>query len=98
MVNIGGFTGIESKLGELYTSGVISSPPSEYFSVFSPGTSIIVLTVVATVMYTLIGQDFYQRLFATKDEKTAIKASLLSGTPSILPRTLTWLLYRHAIG
>lgn len=79
LVNIGGFTGIESKLGELYNSGVISSPPSEYFNVFSPGTSIIVLTVAATVMYTLIGQDFYQRLFATKDEKTAVKASLLSG-------------------
>jgi len=30
-------------------------------------------------MYTLIGQDFYQRLFASKDERTAARASLLSG-------------------
>jgi len=30
-------------------------------------------------MYTLIGQDFYQRLFAAKDEKTAKNASVIGG-------------------
>ncbi len=79
LASIGGFSGVEGRLAELYASGVVSNPPSEYFNPFSPGTSLIVLTVVATVMYTLIGQDFYQRLFASKDEKTAVKASVLSG-------------------
>lgn len=79
LISVGGFAGIEDKLSELYLTGVISSPPSEYFNIFSPGTAVIVLTVVATVMYTLIGQDFYQRLFASKDEKVAVSASLFSG-------------------
>lgn len=79
LASAGGLAGVESRLNELYASGVISSPSSEYFNIFSPGTSVIVLTLVATVMYTLIGQDFYQRLFASKDEKTAARASLLSG-------------------
>ncbi len=79
LVSVGGFAGIEGRLSELYSAGVISSPPSEYFNIFSPGAAVIVLTVVATVMYTLIGQDFYQRLFASKDEKVAVRASLLSG-------------------
>ncbi len=79
LVSVGGFTGVERRLSELYSAGVISSPPSDYFNILSPGATLIVLTVVATVMYTLIGQDFYQRLFASKDEKTAVKASLFSG-------------------
>jgi Na+/proline symporter len=79
LMNTGGFIGIKSKLYELYSMGVINALPEEYFNVFSPGTAVIALTVTATVMYTLIGQDFYQRLFASKNEKTAIKASLLSG-------------------
>lgn len=76
---VGGFTGIESKLHELYATGVVNSPPSEYFNVFSPGLAIITLTLVSTVMYTLIGQDFYKKIFASRDEKTAVKASILSG-------------------
>jgi SSS family solute:Na+ symporter len=39
----------------------------------------IIGIIFPTIMYTLIGQDFYQRLFSAKDEKTASKAALLSG-------------------
>jgi SSS family solute:Na+ symporter len=35
--------------------------------------------LLPTVMYTLVGQDFYQRLFAAKDSKVARNASLLGG-------------------
>jgi len=35
--------------------------------------------IFPTIMYTLIGQDFYQRLFSAKDAKTARSASLFSG-------------------
>ena len=35
--------------------------------------------IFPTIMYTLIGQDFYQRLFSAKDAKTARNASLVSG-------------------
>jgi len=46
---------------------------------FPPGASIIVLTLIAAVMYALIGQDFYQRLFASKGDKTAMKTAITSG-------------------
>lgn len=39
----------------------------------------IIGIVFPTIMYTLIGQDFYQRLFSAKDPTTASRASLLSG-------------------
>jgi SSS family solute:Na+ symporter len=39
----------------------------------------IVGIILPTIMYTLIGQDFYQRIFSAKNSKTARRASLLSG-------------------
>jgi SSS family solute:Na+ symporter len=42
------------------------------------GVSFIAWLLIPTVMYTLIGQDFYQRLFATRDARTA-RASALTG-------------------
>jgi SSS family solute:Na+ symporter len=50
-----------------------------YLSPFGQGTSFILWLLVPTVMYTLIGQDFYQRLFATKDARTARTAALTGG-------------------
>ena len=76
----GGIGGIMSKIESLQASGVaLPQSADAYMNPFSPGGPVIVLTLVATIMYTLIGQDFYQRLFAAKDEKTAMKAAIASG-------------------
>jgi SSS family solute:Na+ symporter len=50
-----------------------------YFSFGGLGLSSIMWLLLPTVMYTLIGQDFYQRLFAAKDGNVARNASLLGG-------------------
>jgi len=50
-----------------------------YISPFGQGTSFVLWLLVPTVMYTLIGQDFYQRLFATKDARTARTAAITGG-------------------
>jgi SSS family solute:Na+ symporter len=50
-----------------------------YFSFWGLGTSSIMWLLLPTVMYTLIGQDFYQRLFAAKDKNVARTASILGG-------------------
>ncbi len=50
-----------------------------YFSIWGLGTSSIMWLLLPTVMYTLIGQDFYQRLFAAKNENVARTASILGG-------------------
>ncbi len=50
-----------------------------YFNLFGMAGKSIIWILVPTVMYTLIGQDFYQRLFAAKNEITAKTASLIGG-------------------
>lgn len=50
-----------------------------YFSFGGLGISSIMWLLLPTVMYTLIGQDFYQRLFAAKDGNIARTASLIGG-------------------
>ena len=52
---------------------------SGYFSFWGLGTSSIMWLLLPTVMYTLIGQDFYQRLFAAKDGNVAKNASIIGG-------------------
>jgi SSS family solute:Na+ symporter len=39
----------------------------------------VLAAIVPTMMYTLIGQDFYQRLFAARDENTAFRAAIGAG-------------------
>lgn len=51
----------------------------EYFSLTGVGPSLILWLLLPTVMYTLIGQDFYQRLFAARDAATARRAALIGG-------------------
>lgn len=72
LAKAGGLAGLTTLLG---SKGVSSS----YFSFWGMGTASIMWLLIPTVMYTLIGQDFYQRLFATKDPKTAKGAALLGG-------------------
>jgi SSS family solute:Na+ symporter len=55
------------------------SVTGEFFEPFGAGASFILWLMVPTVMYTLIGQDFYQRLFATKSADVARKAAFIGG-------------------
>lgn len=68
----GGITGLTSALAAKGVEG-------GYFNFWGLGTSSIMWLLLPTVMYTLVGQDFYQRLFAAKDSKVARNASLLGG-------------------
>ena len=53
--------------------------PANYFNLLK-GTepSYVLWLILPMFIYTLIGQDVYQRLFAAKDTKTAFKAAVLS--------------------
>ncbi len=73
---VGGFEGLRASLSAIPN---LPQTSGEYFNFMSLGVSLFALTLAATVMYTLIGQDFYQRLFASKDEKTARKGAIYSG-------------------
>lgn len=61
-------------IGELNNMLSVKGVSSGYFNLFGLGASGILWLLLPTVMYTLIGQDFYQRLFAAKDGKTAKNA------------------------
>lgn len=50
-----------------------------YFSPFGAGLGLVLAAIVPTMMYTLIGQDFYQRLFAARDQRTAFRAAIFAG-------------------
>jgi solute:Na+ symporter, SSS family len=74
----GGFAGIRENLAglemEVTTQG--------YFDPLGAGGFLVLAAVVPTLMYTLIGQDFYQRLFAARDARVAVRASLVAGPPA----------------
>ncbi len=64
-----------------------SSPgmdPDAYFHPLGAGGAMVVAAILPAIMYTLIGQDFYQRLFAARDEKIAFRAAALAGVILIL--------------
>jgi len=75
-IKIGGITGLRTALQNI--DGLPQSPES-YFHFSSPGIPLIGLTLAATTMYTLIGQDFYQRLFSAKSAAIARSGAILSG-------------------
>ena len=74
--------GLESLL---VAKGVTES----YFNPVGEGPSFVLWLLLPTVMYTLIGQDFYQRLFATKSatvaKVSALGAGLFLVVISVLP-------------
>jgi len=70
----GGFQGLQQMIQKSHETF-----DPKYFSLFGMAGKSIVWLLVPTVMYTLIGQDFYQRLFAAKNEITAKKACLVGG-------------------
>lgn len=72
LAKTGGFGGLSTMFA---TKGVEAG----YFNIWGMGTASIMWVLLPTVMYTLIGQDFYQRLFAAKDAKVARNASIVGG-------------------
>jgi len=51
----------------------------QFFNPLGAGMGLVLAAVIPTMMYTLIGQDFYQRLFAARDERVAFGAALAAG-------------------
>jgi SSS family solute:Na+ symporter len=74
---IRGTGGFEGMLDMINQGGIVVS--SKYLSIFGMASTTIMWLLIPTIMYTLIGQDFYQRLFSTKDAKTAKTASIVGG-------------------
>ncbi|UCH84844.1 MAG: sodium:solute symporter family protein, partial [Candidatus Latescibacterota bacterium] len=50
-----------------------------FFNPLGEGPSFVLWLLLPTVMYTLIGQDFYQRLFAARSARVARVAALTGG-------------------
>jgi len=71
----GGFDGIRAVIDAQSTA----TGTARYFSPLGAGLGVVLAALVPTMMYTLIGQDFYQRLFAARDENTAFRAAIAAG-------------------
>lgn len=71
----GGFEGIRQSLAATETAAATDA----FFQPLGAGGLLVLAAVLPTIMYTLIGQDFYQRLFASRDEKVAVRAAALAG-------------------
>jgi solute:Na+ symporter, SSS family len=76
----GGFEGIRAALELAALEGAeLEVSPSAFFEPLGAGSVLVLAAIVPTVMYTLIGQDFYQRLFAARDATVAVRAAILAG-------------------
>lgn len=73
--DIGGFSGLNASL-----KSIESTLPADY-NVFMNADHFksLMWMLLPGFMYTMIGQDIYQRLFACKDHKTATKTAIYSG-------------------
>lgn len=71
---VGGLSGLEESI-----SASSADLPSSYGSWFGEDPMLLVFAVLPTVMYTLIGQDFYQRLFAARSDRVAVGAAVMAG-------------------
>ncbi|RHU67228.1 sodium:solute symporter family protein [Ruminococcaceae bacterium TF06-43] len=86
--DIGGLSGLNASLT------AIQSELPEGYNVFMDSEKFksLLWMILPGLMYIMIGQDIYQRLFACKDHKTAIKASVCSAVlvciVSVMPVTL----------
>lgn len=79
----GGFAGIRESIAVLD----LEVAPHAFMEPLGAGAVLVLAAIVPTIMYTLIGQDFYQRLFASRDEKVAIRAAVLAGVVLMLYAT-----------
>ncbi|HSJ25348.1 MAG TPA: sodium:solute symporter family protein [Longimicrobiales bacterium] len=76
----GGFAGIREGIAGME----LEVTTSAFFEPLGAGGVLIVAAILPTLMYTLIGQDFYQRLFAARDAGVAVRAALLAGAVLII--------------
>ena len=76
----GGLDGIRASIDGLE----LAVTTDAFFSPLGAGLGMVLAAVIPTMMYTLIGQDFYQRLFASRDENTARRAAILAGLLLVL--------------
>lgn len=72
LVKTGGMAAISTMVA---TKGVAAG----YFNIGGLGGANIMWLLLPTVMYTLIGQDFYQRLFSARDKNVAKIAAIIGG-------------------
>ncbi len=73
--DIGGFSGLSSSL-----TAMESSLPQGYNVLMSADHfKMLMWMILPGFMYTMIGQDIYQRLFACKNHKTAVRTAVCSG-------------------
>ena len=75
VMEAGGLEGIREGIAGLE----LGMTADAYFQPLGAGTAMVIAAILPTIMYTLIGQDFYQRLFAARDEDTSFYAAILSG-------------------
>ncbi|MCS3922164.1 SSS family solute:Na+ symporter [Methanococcus voltae PS] len=78
-MKVGGVSGISTGLQTLQKANVLPISADQYFNFGSAGIGTIALILAGTTMYTLIGQDFYQRLFAAKNEVVAKNGAIIAG-------------------
>ncbi|RFF29214.1 sodium:solute symporter family protein [Wenzhouxiangella sediminis] len=76
----GGLEGIRAGIEGLD----LSVSTDAFFHPLGAGLGMVLAAIVPTMMYTLIGQDFYQRLFAARDANTARRAAVLAGVLLVL--------------
>lgn len=72
----GGWNGIQTALA---STNITPNEVGGYFDILGRGVPVIIGLILPMVMYDLVGQDFYQRLFSAKDENVAKKAALIGG-------------------
>ncbi|MCW3489363.1 sodium:solute symporter family protein [Dethiobacter alkaliphilus] len=75
MQQAGGWAAMQQTIAALPVEGGADA----YFSFGGRGIPIMLGVITPVIMYDLIGQDFYQRLFSAKDENTARNGALLAG-------------------
>ena len=71
----GGWSAMRATIASMEVSGGVDS----FFSITGIGLPVMIGIILPVIMYDLIGQDFYQRLFSAKDSKTARNAAVLAG-------------------
>ena len=70
--------GLQSEAGNGGQSALLMEPTA-YFHPLGAGGAMVLAAILPAIMYTLIGQDFYQRLFAARDETIAVRAAAVAG-------------------
>ena len=82
--DVGGFAGLNSSL-----AAMTNELPADYNVFMTPAHAKTLLWMILPgFMYTMIGQDIYQRLFACKSHKVAIQTSVCSDVHRRHPRCL----------